>query len=195
MDWKDIAGVVGKAAPLVGTLIGGPAGAAIGGLVAAALGTANTPDAISAAIATDPSAALKLAQFQSDNFVKLQAMVYAHADKQLEADVAQVQAVNATMQAEVKARAFSWRDWWGYVSGVCFAVVVACVAYMVIRATWTNHPELMASIPAIVGAFTALFAIAAGVLGVQSGIEAHHAGVVDRINAGEARAVGAAPAA
>lgn len=61
MDWKDIAATAGKFAPMVGTLLGGPAGAAIGSLVAVALGTANTPDAINAAIATDPQAALKLA--------------------------------------------------------------------------------------------------------------------------------------
>lgn len=91
MNWKDIAGVVGKVAPLAGTLIGGPAGAAIGGLVAAALGTDNTPDAIHAAIATDPQAALKLAQWEGDNTVKLQQMVYAHADNELAAQTAAIQ--------------------------------------------------------------------------------------------------------
>lgn len=85
MDWKDVAATAGKFAPLVGTLLGGPAGAAIGGLVAAALGTSNTPDAIKAAIATDPQAALKLAQWEGDNNVKLQGMVYAHADNLLAA--------------------------------------------------------------------------------------------------------------
>lgn len=80
MDWKDIAGIVGKAAPILGTLVGGPAGAAFGGLVAAALGTANTPDAIKAAIATDPEASLKLATLESEQKVRLQEMLYAHID-------------------------------------------------------------------------------------------------------------------
>jgi hypothetical protein len=187
MDWKDIAGEVGKFAPLVGTLIGGPAGAAIGGLVSAALGTSNSPDAISAAIATDPNAALKLAQFQSDNAVKLQAMVFAHADKQLDADTAQIAQVNATMQTEDKTRVFSWRDYWGYVSGSGFGFVVGVICYLVIGALWQGHPEYMAQIPQIVGAFSVLFGIAAGVLGVQAGIEAHHAGVAERLSAGEIR--------
>ncbi len=91
MDWKDIAGAVGKAAPILGTLVGGPAGAAIGGLIAAALGTGNTPDAITNAIATDPSAALKLAQYESDNRVKLQEMLYAHADSLVAAGTAAIQ--------------------------------------------------------------------------------------------------------
>ena len=34
MDWKDVAGVVGKAAPILGGILGGPAGAAVGSLVA-----------------------------------------------------------------------------------------------------------------------------------------------------------------
>ncbi|WP_258292100.1 hypothetical protein, partial [Escherichia marmotae] len=64
MEWKDIAGIVGKAAPIVGGLIGGPAGAAVGGLVASALGTEATPDAISRALETDPQAAVKLKELE-----------------------------------------------------------------------------------------------------------------------------------
>jgi hypothetical protein len=87
VNWSDIAAAVGKAAPLVGTLLAGPAGAAVGGLVASALGSEPTPAAVAAAVA-DPALALKLAQYESDNAVKLQAMVYAHAEKVIEANVA-----------------------------------------------------------------------------------------------------------
>jgi putative Ca2+/H+ antiporter (TMEM165/GDT1 family) len=97
MDWKDVAATAGKFAPLVGTLLGGPAGAAIGGLVAAALGTENTPDAIHAAIATDPAKALQLAQWEGDNKVKLTAMNFTHADNLLAA-------VTASIQADVEDR-------------------------------------------------------------------------------------------
>lgn len=92
MDWKDIAGVVGKAAPILGTLVGGQAGAAIGGIIASVLGTTNSADAIQNAIASDPSAALKLAQFESDNNVKLQGMLLAHADNEIAARTAAIQA-------------------------------------------------------------------------------------------------------
>src|SRR4051812_5140087 len=88
MEWKDIAGIVGKAAPILGTVLGGPAGAAVGGLVAAALGVGNTPDEIQKAIATDPEAALKLATLEMEHKEKLQAMVYEHADKMIEAGTA-----------------------------------------------------------------------------------------------------------
>lgn len=123
MDWKDIRGTIGKFAPMAGTLIGGPAGAAIGALVSAALGTESTPDAISAAIATNPDAALKLAQFESDNRVKLQSMMFTHADNVIAADTAAIQAVNATMQAEAKADhwpTYSWRPFCGFIFGVTF---------------------------------------------------------------------------
>lgn len=78
MDWRDVAGKVGAAAPILGTLLGGPAGAAVGGLVAAALGTGNTADDVSQAMATNPDAAVKLRQIESDERVKLQAMLLAH---------------------------------------------------------------------------------------------------------------------
>lgn len=91
LNWKDIAADVGKAAPLVGTLLGGPAGGAIGAIVSSALGVANTPDAVQQALATNPEAAVKLAQLQSDERVKLQQMTLAHADAVLAAETASLQ--------------------------------------------------------------------------------------------------------
>ena len=123
MDWKDIAPVLGKVAPILGTLIGGPAGPVIGGLLGAVLGTDATPDAVKASIATNPEAALKLAQFEGDNRVKLQAMAFAHADNVLAADTAQIQAINATMQVETKAEHWwssGWRPYCGFVFGTMF---------------------------------------------------------------------------
>ena len=42
MDWSDVGGEVAKYAPLLGTALGGPAGGAIGALVAKAFGV-STP--------------------------------------------------------------------------------------------------------------------------------------------------------
>ena len=50
----------------------GPAGGAIRGLIASALGTEPTPSAVSQALQTNPDAAVKLAQIESDQHVKLQ---------------------------------------------------------------------------------------------------------------------------
>lgn len=67
MNWSDIKNAVGNIAPLVGTAIGGPAGATIGSMVSRALGVDNTPDAVAEALKTDPQAAIKLRQFELDN--------------------------------------------------------------------------------------------------------------------------------
>ena len=108
MEWKDIAGVVGKAAPILGTLIGGPAGGAVGGIIASVLGSSSSADAIQAAIASDPSAALKLAQFESDNKVRLQGMLLAHADNEIAARTAAIQADvadrSSARQREIQAK-------------------------------------------------------------------------------------------
>lgn len=120
MEWKDIGDAVGKAAPILGTLIGGPAGTVMGGLVAAALGTANTPDAVSAALAADPDAAVKLRQIEADQAVQLRQLAMQDAANALTAETARIQSVNVTMQAEAKADhwpTYTWRPFIGFAFG------------------------------------------------------------------------------
>lgn len=68
MNWKDIASTVGSIAGAVGPLLGGPVGLAVsvGSQIAGALGTDNTPDAVAAALRTDPTAALKLQEWAKE---------------------------------------------------------------------------------------------------------------------------------
>jgi hypothetical protein len=87
MDWKDIAGVVGKAAPLLGTVLAGPAGGAIGAIVASALGVENTPDAVAQAVANDPEAAVRLREIESAERVRLQELALEQSKAEL-ADIA-----------------------------------------------------------------------------------------------------------
>lgn len=65
MEWKEIAGTVGKIAGTVAPLLGGPAGLAVsvGAQIAAAIGTEATPEAVSAKLKNDPSAMLKLEEW------------------------------------------------------------------------------------------------------------------------------------
>lgn len=86
MEWKDIANVVGKAAPMLGTLLGGPAGAAVGSIISSALGTDNDPSAVSAALA-DPASAVKLREIEALKAVRLQELIAQQAAAEL-ADVA-----------------------------------------------------------------------------------------------------------
>lgn len=130
MDWKDIAGTVGKAAPLLGTLVGGPAGAAVGGLIASALGAAATPDDVSQALSTDPEAAVKLRQIEADRTVKLQELVEQHAQAELQAHTNALQA-EAADRADARGKN-SGRDavWWIATAVLTtFAVIMATVLY------------------------------------------------------------------
>lgn len=87
INWSDIKKTIGGAAPLIGTLLGGPAGGAVATLVAGALGVEDTPEAISTALVTDPSAMLKLKELELTHKTKLEELTLeetkAHlADKQ-----------------------------------------------------------------------------------------------------------------
>lgn len=66
MSWSDVGNKVVQFAPLLGTALGGPGGAAIGALVAKAFGSDATPESVLAAVESDPNAAVKLAQVEKD---------------------------------------------------------------------------------------------------------------------------------
>lgn len=72
MNWSDIGNIVGKAAPVVGTLLGGPAGGMVGGLIANALNVSPDPESVNAALARDPDALLKVQELQINARVELQ---------------------------------------------------------------------------------------------------------------------------
>ena len=88
MDWKDLAGIVGKAAPILGTLVGGPAGGAIGGLIASALGTSATPDAVAQALQTNPEAALKLKELEDNKQIRFAELAAEQARLEITSAVA-----------------------------------------------------------------------------------------------------------
>lgn len=65
MDWSDVAETVGKIAPAAGGALGGPAGAAVGSLLARVLGVDESPEAVRQALQQDPAAALKLREVEA----------------------------------------------------------------------------------------------------------------------------------
>lgn len=68
MNWKTIADTVGKSAPLLGTLLAGPAGGTVGALVASALGVDESQVAAKLA---DPETAAKLQALQVEQGTRL----------------------------------------------------------------------------------------------------------------------------
>lgn len=111
MDWKDIAGVVGKAAPILGGILGGPAGAAVGGLISSALGTDATPDAVSDAILRDPNAALKLKELEVNSKVELQKLAVTAEQNRMQAAAAQFSAEAADRDSARALAATQPNDW------------------------------------------------------------------------------------
>lgn len=83
MNWSDVAKLAGKAAPLLGTALGGPAGGAVGAIVASALGVENTPEAVSVAVKNDPDAMVKLRQIELDHESQLKAYAFKTLDAEL----------------------------------------------------------------------------------------------------------------
>jgi len=123
MEWKDLAKTVGATAPMLGTLLGGPAGAGVGAIIASVLGVGSTPDDVSQAIAVNPEATVKLKQIEKDRQVELQALVVQSEGNRLAAETAALQAVNSTMKAEAAAEhwpTYSWRPYCGFVFGTMF---------------------------------------------------------------------------
>lgn len=111
MDWKDVAGVVGKAAPILGGILGGPAGAAVGSLVATALGTDATPDAVSIALLGDPDAAVKLKELEVNSKVQLQQLAVSAEQNRLQAASAQYAAEASDRDSARKLAAQQPKDW------------------------------------------------------------------------------------
>lgn len=172
MNWSDISKTVGGIAPLLGTLLGGPAGAAIGGLVSTALGVANTPDAVSQAIAANPGAAAALIQTQADNKVKLQELVVSAEKNRLDAETAATTAVNTTMQAETKSDhwpTYTWRPFVGFAFGLMGLIggVTAAAAYCGVM-FFGVQAAVLSMLPGLLSAEAMVMATMAPILGIAS---------------------------
>lgn len=69
--WDKVKGLVESSAPLIGSLLGGPAGGAVGTLLASTLGVEDSPKAIESAIKSNPNTLLKIRKMESDERVEL----------------------------------------------------------------------------------------------------------------------------
>ena len=62
--WEDVAELVGGVAPIVGTALGGPAGGAVGSIIAKALGVEDNADAVGMAVKADPSLIVRIKELE-----------------------------------------------------------------------------------------------------------------------------------
>lgn len=66
LSWEKVGRAIADSAPVLGSVIGGPAGGAVGALIASTLGTSADPDAVMEKLKSDPEALLKIKQLEAD---------------------------------------------------------------------------------------------------------------------------------
>ncbi len=166
MDWKDISGAIGKYAPMVGTLIGGPAGTALGSVVSAALGTENTPEAVNDFIMQKPTEAQTLLkQVQEKNKHQYEMML-------LEMQKTAIKEQAKTQRAELKSKdpfIARWRPTYGYILALSFLIWSSAFSYLLIKII--DEPADMAavvtSVSQLMGPMSVVWGMALAVLGVN----------------------------
>ena len=77
--WDTVKQLIGNAAPVLGTALGGPAGTVVGTLISTALGVENTPEAVETAIKTNPDTLVKLKELELTHKVELEKIALEHA--------------------------------------------------------------------------------------------------------------------
>lgn len=168
MDWKSLGkALVDLGLPSLGGALGGPAGVAIGKVLANKVtGNANaTPDEVLAVFDKDRATAMNEAR--KLELVHEQTLFRLAAD----AETKLVESVNATMRSEAASEKwpqYSWRPFWGFASAVAF---FACVIYVLIlmhMAIIGKQMEALRVIPDLVTSMTMLFGIPGAILGVAS---------------------------
>jgi hypothetical protein len=95
------------------------------------------------------------------------------------AELALPAAVNQTMQVEAGSEhwpQYSWRPFWGFISGFAFLFVVVLCCVLGYNAVIDKNPDALRMIPDLVTAFATLFAIPGAILGVT----AWHRGALKR---------------
>jgi len=124
-DWTKVGQRLADIAPMLGTVIGGPAGTAVGSIIAATLGTANNPEAVLASIKNNPDAALKLKELENAEHASLRAQALAMAQNE-------VHLAGLEMADQQQARSTHKDHWMPSLLTVTLAIMVSAMSYGVI---------------------------------------------------------------
>lgn len=158
MEWKDLKSIVGKSAPILGTLLGGPAGGAVGALVSSVLGVDNEPDEVHKALSADPSLLLKLRKAEIRQQTQLQQMM-------VESETKRLSEVNETIRAELasgdKFKSY-WRPLFGYVMALTWGAIMLATTYQILF-----KPDVASNTISALGQLSALWGIGLAVLGIN----------------------------
>jgi hypothetical protein len=184
MSFKDklssLANTVSKFAPMLGGVIGGPPGAAVGAVIASVFGgDSNDPEGLEKLIKADPDAAVKLKAIEANNKVELEKLMMQKAANDLAADTARLESVNSTMRVEAGSGdkwQRRWRPFWGFITGIAFFLQILVIMYAIVI--------IPLQAPGIIVALASLdifWAVPLAILGVS----AYHRGKEKRVLAGE----------
>lgn len=92
MDFAKLAKIVAPFAPLIGSVLPIPGGAAIGQLIAHEFGgSVDNPNALAELISADPNAEVKLTEIQSNCKVQLQQIMMQNAQNELVNEAAEIE--------------------------------------------------------------------------------------------------------
>lgn len=166
MDWKELGKkIVGVGAPLLGGAVGGPGGAALGGILSEALGVStDNPDDIARAIDADPEAATKLQQIQSEERIRLREIASERALSETEAETERQRMINETMRSEYRTEGIyksGWRPFVGWIFGLSIGALIAALIYSIAKdPTTVSNPEFT-------GLLIWLFTAMAAILGIN----------------------------
>ncbi|WP_339863221.1 3TM-type holin [Paremcibacter congregatus] len=168
--WSGVKNFIGGAAPLIGTLVGGPAGTLAGGLLSQVLGDdvdVSDPQAVEQALRADPAALAKLKTLEEENRGQLERLA-------IQADTIALQELHKSYRLELQSQdkfVRWWRPFYGWACGVgifmLFFAVTFCLIYAVVWAPPDQAGFIMASVGQAISAVTTLTGVALTVLGIN----------------------------
>lgn len=157
---KELGETIAKyGAPLLGTVIGGPAGAAIGQIIASEFGGSidDTNDLMKKIIA-DPNASVKIAEIQANCKIQLQRITMQNAQNELEAQTAQIESDRLDRMDARKSNIATQSI---MPEAISITIIIGFFACFYIIAQFTqqkeDHDILYLLIGAIVSAFTGVW--------------------------------------
>lgn len=160
MQWSDVAQTVGKIAPVLGAALAGPAGSAVGSLVATALGVTNSPEALAGATA-DADQRIKLAQIEQDHRREILSLTLTAQAKAEAEETARLQTTQETMRAELQHEGVyksGWRPAIGWVMAFSFGAMTAAMAVSVLRDP-SQLPDVMDGIITLIVSMGAVLGV------------------------------------
>lgn len=160
MNWGDLLGPLAKIGlPTLGTVIAGPAGAKVGQVLADALGTESTPEAVGAAVEADPDGATQKLD-TSDVWARI-------AEAQASVALEQVKQTNQALREETAAIAARPDMWWSaWRTQLAQMLVIECPVWVatIVLCLWFGR---VADLLQLSGLITTWWTARFGVLGVH----------------------------